>query len=164
MRCRGTRVQFQRRQRGSGVCIRYLAAERVRAGAHTPQSAPLGRQGDSAQVTSSLDSQRHMDGPIVAQLAVLARAIERVDDPHALLAQARGCVGRLLRKDAVVRSSAAHQTLQVAICGLVANVGQHVAAPAARPAQGQGSAAGFLCGFDGKDEVRVQGLGQFSRE
>src|SRR3546814_19431043 len=46
------------------------------------------RQRDRTDRRDAVDRERDMDGPIVATLAIFARAVERVDDPDAALTAA----------------------------------------------------------------------------
>ena len=63
-----------------------------------------GRQRDGAGRQHPPDRERHVHRPVAAPvLAVLARAVEWVDDPHALRAQAGDRVDGLLREDRVAR-------------------------------------------------------------
>lgn len=101
-----------------------------------------------------------MHGPVLAQLAVLARAVERIDDPHALLREALAAIDRLLGEDPVGGVAPAHEPLDVAVRGLVADVGEHRIAPTARRAQREHARSGRARRVDGELDVGADGGGQ----
>src|SRR5207248_998086 len=93
---------------------------------------------------------------VLAHLTELARAVERVDDPHARALEPRARVGRLLDEDAVVGIAAAHEALQIAVGCLVADIGELVARPTAARAQREDALARGLRRLDREVDVEAR--------
>jgi hypothetical protein len=68
----------------------------------------LPRQRHGAQHRLAIHGQADMDRPVAAPLAIFARAVERIDDPHARLGKARGRIGGFLAQHAIVRPVRRH--------------------------------------------------------
>ncbi len=134
---------------GGSLDSRALAAGQT----HAPQRRTLGRQGHRPERAASVDRERDVHRPVVAHLAVLARSVERIDDPHTGLREPLARVGGLLREDPVVRVAPADEALEVSVGGLIPDVGERFAAPAPGRPDRECALAGRACGGDRELEV-----------
>ncbi len=90
-----------------------------------------------------------MDRPIAALLAIFARAIDRVDDPHPLLAEALLGIGRFFGQQSVIGPVLRNRVAQEAVGRLVTCLAQRLAFEQARGADGEQNPPGVmrqLCG------------------
>ena len=110
------------RRRASGGRVRDTSRRTVPSAAGASAGGGAGRRArcpgagsaTARRVGHAVDDERDVHGPVgAAGLAALARAVERVDDPHALALEADGIVLRLLREDRVVGSALARGTARI---------------------------------------------------
>ena len=75
-----------------------------------------------------------MHRPVGPPFAVLARAIDRIDDPHALLAEPFGGILAFLGEQAVIGPGMAQRMDQELVGGLVPRLAQRLGVEHVRPA------------------------------
>ncbi len=117
-------------RRGRSV-VRGKRRGRVRTKHHAAVEA---RQCDCTECGDTAHREPDVHGPVGTRLAIFAGAVDRVDDPHALHAQAAGIVFLFLGQQPVVGPRGEQRVDEEAVGGRVARLAQFLALVApARP-------------------------------
>lgn len=116
----------QRDRRWAVVRDRDLLRQRAghRAGVGGVEDDAQIRQAHGRVGRSAVLDERDVDCPVLAAGSELLGAVERVDDPHAILAQALRVVGGLLGEEAIIGAVLLKHAGDPVLCEVIARVAQ----------------------------------------